>query len=59
MIYCVLFILSCFSCGTTEKITVSGREITYCAVFACNSQCVFLCEVLVEFVVVVVRVSFF
>lgn len=43
----MLFILSCFSCGTTETCTVSEPEIPYCAGFACNSWCVFLYEVLV------------
>lgn len=42
----MLFILSCFSCGTTEKFSVSEPEITYSAGFACNTQCVVLCEVL-------------
>lgn len=41
----MLFILSHFSCGTTEKCTVSERKITNRAVFACNSQCDFVCEV--------------
>lgn len=43
--HCVLFILSRFSCGTTEKCTVSEHKITNRAVFACNSQCDFVCEV--------------